>query len=87
MLQDIMALIIPSHFSSLPYLNAEQPVVDTTFWLKHWLKSISFGFNFLHFAKVFATSNSESGLALFWYLLHWQAAKAQMNPCRLAPRF
>ena len=30
-----------------------------TFWLKPWLKSISFGSNFFHLAKVLATTNSE----------------------------
>ena len=41
-------------------LNTEQ-LLDTTFWLKPWLKSISFGFNFFHLAKVLATANSEPG--------------------------
>ena len=35
--------------------------VDTTFWLKPWLKLISFGSNFFHLAKVLATTNSEPG--------------------------
>ena len=35
-------------------------LLDTTFWLK----SISFGSNFFHLAKVLATTNSEPGLAL-----------------------
>ena len=34
-------------------------LVDTTFWLKPWLKSILFGSNFFHLAKVLATTNSE----------------------------
>ena len=37
-------------------LNTEH-LLDTTFWLK----SISFGFNFFHLAKVLATTNSELG--------------------------
>ena len=41
-------------------LNTEQ-VLDTTFWLKPGLKSILFGFNFFHLAKVLATTNSEPG--------------------------
>ena len=41
-------------------LNTEQ-LLDTTFWLKLWLKSISFGLNFFHLAKVLATTNSEPG--------------------------
>ena len=41
-------------------LNTKQ-LVDTTFWLKPWLKLISFGSNFFHLAKVLATTNSESG--------------------------
>ena len=40
-------------------LNTKQ-LVDT-FWLKPWLKLISFGFNFFHLAKVLATTNSEQG--------------------------
>ena len=44
-------------------LNTEQ-LLDITFWLKPWLKSISFGFNFFHLAKVLATTNSGPGLAL-----------------------
>ena len=40
-------------------LNTE--LLDTTFWLKPWLKSISFGSNFFHLAKVLATTNSEPG--------------------------
>ena len=40
--------------------NTKQ-LVDTTFWLKPWLKLISFGSNFFHLAKVLATSNSEPG--------------------------
>ena len=35
-------------------------LVDT-FWLKPWLKFISFGSNFFHLAKVWAEINSESG--------------------------
>ena len=35
--------------------------IDTTFWLKLWLKLISFGSNFFHLAKVLATTNSEPG--------------------------
>ena len=35
-------------------------LVDT-FWLKPWLKFISFGSNFFHLAKVLATTNSEPG--------------------------
>ena len=38
--------------------------VDTTFWLKPWLKVISFGSNFFQLAKVLATTNSEPGLVL-----------------------
>ena len=38
-------------------LNTKQ-LVDT-FWLKPWLKLISFGSNFFHLAKVLATTNSE----------------------------
>ena len=41
-------------------LNTEQ-LLDTTFWLKHWLKSVSIGFNFFHLVKVLATANSEPG--------------------------
>ena len=40
-------------------LNTKQ-LVDT-FCLKPWLKLISFGSNFFHLAKVFATTNSEPG--------------------------
>ena len=36
-------------------LNTEQ-LVDTTFWLKPWLKSISFSSNFFNLAKVLATT-------------------------------
>ena len=43
-------------------LNTKQ-LVDT-FWLKPWLKLISFGSNFFHLAKVLATTNSETGYAL-----------------------
>ena len=38
--------------------NTKQ-LVDTTFWLKPWLKLISFGSNFFYLAKVLATPNSE----------------------------
>ena len=41
-------------------LNTKQ-LVDTNFWLKPWLKLISFGSNFFHLAKVLATTNSEPG--------------------------
>ena len=41
-------------------LNTEQ-LLSTTFWLKPWLKSISFGSNFFRLAKVMATTNSEPG--------------------------
>ena len=40
-------------------LNTKR-LVDT-FWLKRWLKLISFGSNFFHLAKVLATTNSEPG--------------------------
>ena len=39
-------------------------LVETTFWLKPWLKFISFGSNFFHMAKVLDTANSEPELAL-----------------------
>ena len=42
-------------------------LVDTTFWLKPWLKLISFGYNFLDLAKVLATTNSKLELALRGY--------------------
>ena len=38
--------------------NTKQ-LVDTTFWLKPWLKLISFVSNFFHLAKVLATTNAE----------------------------
>ena len=38
--------------------------LGTTFWLKPWLKSISFGSNFFRLAKVLDTTNSEPGKAL-----------------------
>ena len=41
-------------------INTKQ-LVDTTFWLKPWLKLILFGSNFFHLAKVLATTNSEPG--------------------------
>ena len=41
-------------------LNGEQ-LLDITFWLKSWLKSISFDSIFFHLAKVLATANSEPG--------------------------
>ena len=40
-------------------LNTKQ-LVDT-FWLKPWIKLISFGSNFFHLAKGLATTNSEPG--------------------------
>ena len=43
-------------------LNTEQ-LLDTTFWLEPWLKSISFGFNFFHLAKVLATTILSQGKA------------------------
>ena len=39
-------------------------LVDTSFWLKPWLKLISFGYNIFDLAKVLATTNSEPELAL-----------------------
>ena len=42
--------------------------LHTTLWLKAWLKSISFGSNFFHLAKMLATTNSELGLALKMYM-------------------
>ena len=44
-------------------LNTEQ-LLDTIFWLKPWLKSISFGSNFFQLAKVLTTTNSEPRQAL-----------------------
>ena len=41
----------------------KKKLVDTTFWLKLWLKLISYGYNFFHLAKVLATTNSEPELA------------------------
>ena len=51
-------------------LNTEQ-LLDTGFWLKPWLKAISFGFNFFHLAKVLATTNSESGKALIEQMVRY----------------
>ena len=42
----------------------KKKILDSTFWLKPWLKFISFGYNFFHLAKVMATTNSEPELAL-----------------------
>ena len=36
-------------------------LVDNAFWLRPWLRLISFGYNFFHLAKVLATTNSEPG--------------------------
>ena len=41
-------------------VNTKQ-LVGTTFWLKPWLKLISFGSNFFHVSKVLASKNSEPG--------------------------
>ena len=38
-----------------------EELLDTTFWLKPWLKSISFGSNLFDLAKVLAKTNSEPG--------------------------
>ena len=45
-------------------------IVDTTFWLKPWLKLSSFGYNFFHLAKVLATTNSEPEVGLYniWFI-------------------
>ena len=57
-----MAFIIPLHFGN-QFAN-----MNTIFWIKHWLKSISFGYIFFPLAKVLATIiNSEPGLALIWH--------------------
>ena len=44
-----------------------QKLVDTTVWLRPWLKLISFGYNLFQSAKVLATTNSEPELALNMY--------------------
>ena len=44
-----------------PLAANKKQLVDTTFWLKPWLKLISFCSNFFHLAKVLATTNSELG--------------------------
>ena len=41
-------------------LKYKKKLVDT-FWLKPWLKLMSFGSNFFHLAKVLATTNFEPG--------------------------
>ena len=53
-----MALSIPSHFSNVPCLNIKQ-LVDTTLWLKSWLK-----IHLFLFLLVLATTNSKPGLTL-----------------------
>ena len=48
----------------LPLAGKELDIVqllNTPFWLKPWLKSISFGSIFFHLAKVLATTNYEPG--------------------------
>ena len=45
-------------------------LVDTIFWLKPWLKLISFGYNFFFLAKVLTTTNSEPELALTFCILY-----------------
>ena len=42
-------------------LNTKQLIDTATFWLKPWLKLISFGSNFFHLAKVLPTTNSKPG--------------------------
>ena len=44
--------------SSGQKVNTKQ-LVDTTFWLKPWLKLISLSSNFSHWTKVLATAKSE----------------------------
>ena len=44
-----------------PLAGNTKQFVDTTFWLKPWLKFISFGFNFFYLANVLATANFEPG--------------------------
>ena len=45
----------------LQKLSADNRSLAKIFWLKSWLKLISFGSNFFHLAKVLATKNSEPG--------------------------
>ena len=45
----------------LQRLSADKASKVDTFWLKPWLKLISFGSNFFHLAKVLATTNFEPG--------------------------
>ena len=54
-----MAFIIPSHFRNVP-----NNFLIRLLGLKPWLKSITLGSDFFHLAKVFATANSDQGLAL-----------------------
>ena len=49
-----------SRLQKLPLAGKDtEQLLDTTFWLNPWLKSISFGSNVYHLAKVLATTNSE----------------------------
>ena len=41
--------------------KSTEQLLNTIFWLKPWLESISFGSKFFHLAKVLATTNSEKG--------------------------
>ena len=49
----------------------KKKLVDTTFWLKPWLKLFSFGYNFFYLAKVLATTNSEPELDLADLSIQW----------------
>ena len=44
-----------------PLAGNTKQLIHTTFWLKPWLKLVSFGSNFFHLAKVLATTISELG--------------------------
>ena len=58
--KNIIFKIRRSKVTDYAALNTER-ILDTTFWLKSWLKSILFGSNFFFLAKVLATTYSESG--------------------------
>ena len=58
------------------------------FWLKPWLKLISFGSNLFDLANVMSTTNSEPGLAVLDICKQvlWQRVKTQFK-CRIMRHF
>ena len=81
---DILFAKVISRHQKLPLADKElntKQLVDTTFWLKPWLKLTSFGSNVFHLSKVLATTVSLVSISFERYRYNRQDCVIKVRSC------